>query len=109
MPETPIADRLAAMTDAELIEDAARQSWTCELGHPIRGDGTHVSAIPAAIGEGIRKTCGHGQLLYRHMIPMNGPTCIHAEWKLSPDGTMILQLQDTNGCPFWNGVFRPAA
>jgi hypothetical protein len=100
------------MSDAELIEDAARSAGEIEqLADLIvekLNQSVIPSAIPAEIGEWIRETCGHSQFYYRHMIPMSGPTCIHAEWKLNPDGTINLQLQDTNARPFWFGTFRPA-
>jgi hypothetical protein len=66
------------------------------------------SSFPAFIGEWIRETCSHGGHLYRHMIPMSGPTAMFADYRLNPDGTLALEFQDTNGNRFWGGTFRPA-
>ena len=65
------------------------------------------SSFPAEIGDWIRDACKHGAMLWRHTIPMSGPTALFAEYRVNPDGTLNLELQDTNGCPFWRGTFRP--
>ena len=100
-PETPLADWIdpGTLANAETIADLV----VAKLGGPVIS-----SVIPAEVGAWIRQTCGHSQLLYRHMIPMNGPSCIHSEWRLNPDGSIIQELQDTTGCAFWRGTFRPA-
>ena len=66
------------------------------------------SSFPAEIGDWIRETTEHGGCVYRHMIPMRGPTAMFADYRINPDGTLNMELQDTNGCPFWRGTFRPA-
>jgi hypothetical protein len=65
------------------------------------------SSFPAEVGEWIREAHKHGASLYRHMIPMGGPTAMFADYRVNPDGTLNLEFQDTNGCPFWRGTFRP--
>jgi hypothetical protein len=71
------------------------------------GQSVIPSSFPAEIGDWIREASKYGARLYRQTIPMNGPTAIFTEWRVNPDGTLNLQLQDTNGSPFWNGTFRP--
>ena len=66
------------------------------------------SSIPAEIGQLIRDACKHGGSMYRHVIPLAGPMAIFANYRMNPDGTLNFELQDTNGCPFWHGTFRPA-
>ena len=66
------------------------------------------SSIPADIGAWIRKTAEHGSFWWQFSIPMTGATCIGTHWKLHPDGTMGLELTDSNGRIFWRGTFHPA-
>jgi hypothetical protein len=66
------------------------------------------SSIPAEIGEWIRRTAEHNSYVWRFSIPMAGATCMCTDWTLNPDGTINLELQDTNGRRFWRGTFRPA-
>ena len=99
----PEAARLAALSDDELIGQLAGLI-TEKLGQSVIS-----SAIPAGIGDCIREACEHGAVLWRHTIPMPGPVALFAEYRFNPDGTLILQLQDTNGRMFWSGTFRPAA
>jgi hypothetical protein len=66
------------------------------------------SSIPAAVGEWIRRTAEHNSYVWRFSIPMAGATCMCTDWTLNPDGTINLELQDTNGRRFWRGTFRPA-
>lgn len=65
------------------------------------------SSFPAEIGDWIRRSYQDGARIWRHVIPMNGPTCICADYRFNPDGTFQLELQDTNGRCFWRGTFRP--
>lgn len=66
------------------------------------------SSIPAEVGDWIREAVKHGGCVYRYMIPMGGATALFTDWRVNPDGTLNLELQDTNGRPFWRGTFRPA-
>ena len=66
------------------------------------------SSIPAEAGQWVRDTAKHGSLVWRFSIPMAGATALLTDWRLNPDGTITLELQDTNACPFWRGTFRPA-
>lgn len=95
MPETLDEDELRVIGE---IADAVVEKL----------NGSVISSVlPAFIGDWVRKTCEQNQLLYRHMIPMRGPTVMMTEWRLNTDGTILLDLQDTNGQTFWRGTFRP--
>jgi hypothetical protein len=66
------------------------------------------SSFPAEIGGWIRQTAEHHALLWTHTIPMRpSGTCILTDWRLNPDGTLQLELRDSNGMTFWRGTFRP--
>lgn len=91
------ADASAAELDllASMITEKLRGSAIC-------------SSIPAEIGEWIREATKHGARRYSHTLPMAGPTAMFIEYQYNPDGTLNMEFRDTNGCPFWNGTFRPA-
>jgi hypothetical protein len=100
-PDAPSDDIITA--EDERIIDRIAQRVSEKIGASVI-----PSAFPAEVGEWIREACKYNASLWRHQIPMTGPTAMHAEYRLNPDGTMNLQFQDTNGRPFWNGTFRPA-
>ena len=66
------------------------------------------SSIPAEVGQWVRATATHGSFWWQFSIPMAGATSMGTRWKLHPDGTIGLELTDTNGQIFWRGTFRPA-
>jgi hypothetical protein len=71
------------------------------------GSSVIPSCFPAEVGDWIRNAHKHGACLYRHIIPMGGPTALFADYRVNPDGTLNLEFQDTNGRSFWRGTFRP--
>ena len=89
------------MSDAEIRELA--KALAAELGGSIIS-----STFPAAIGEWVRQTARQSAVNWRFSIPMSGSTGLLTDWRLNPDGTIILELQDTNAQMFWRGTFRPA-
>lgn len=72
------------------------------------GQSVIPSSIPAHIGEWLRSVASHGAWCYTYMIPLGGSNAIRADWRVNPDGTLNLELQDTSGQPFWRGTFHPA-
>jgi hypothetical protein len=134
MPETPHADRLAAMSDAELIEDAARQSWTCELGHPIRGNGTHLrtenladhaisgdlehrlaelerkvnhAELPESVVQWFAELAKHGAVTGSYSIPCGVPYGPVLQYSIYPDGRLWLQVCDFNLASIWRLMLTP--
>lgn len=116
------AERLAALSDAELINEAAVQPQILDVLDPEdiaiidrlastladKLNGSVISSsFPAEIGDWIRKAHEYGGRIWRNSIPMVGPTAMCVETQFNPDGTMMLALQDTNGQTFWRGTFRP--
>jgi hypothetical protein len=99
-----MAERPAPLHDADICELA---DLVGELIVERLTASVIPSSFPAEIGDWIREASEHGARLYRHVIPMTGPTAIFADWRIQPDGCLMLELQDTNGCPFWRGTFRP--
>ncbi len=90
------------MDDAEIRELA--KAMAAELGGSVIS-----SSLPAEVGDWVRQTATHGSFVWRSSIPMSGATAILTDWRLNPDGTIILELQDTCARPFWHGTFRPVA
>jgi hypothetical protein len=88
------------MDHAEI--QALAKAVVAELGGPVIS-----SSIPAEIGQWLRDTAKHGSLIWRFSIPMTGATAMLTDWSLNPDGTITLELQDTNARTFWRGTFRP--
>jgi hypothetical protein len=66
------------------------------------------SSLPAHIGDWVRRTAKHNSMLWCFSIPMADATALLTDWQLNPDGTIQLELRDTNGQRFWRGTFRPA-
>jgi hypothetical protein len=113
VPEIPTIDQLAEMSEAEMIEfiEGLVETVTDDIADRVAaklGQSVIPSSFPAEIGKWIRESARYGAMLWRHTIPMKGPTAIFAEYRFNPDGTFNLQFQDTNGCRFWDGTFRPA-
>lgn len=110
MSDTPAADALAAMSDAELIEAAAgaRDSVDVLAAAIARHLDAGTLAIPAHVGEMVKRGAKAGGYQYRQVIPMAGPEGMLTDWRLHPDGSMQLELLDMNSRPFWRGTFRPA-
>jgi hypothetical protein len=66
------------------------------------------SSFPARVGEWLREVAKNSVYFYRGVIPLCGPNGIIMDWRINPDGTINLELQEMNGCAFWHGTFRPA-
>ena len=66
------------------------------------------SSFPARVGDRLREVAKNSAYFYRGVIPLSGPNGIIMDWRINPDGTINLELQEMNGCPFWRGTFRPA-
>lgn len=113
MSETPHADELAAMTDAELIEDAAANYYGVvdEIARRVvekLGRSVIPSVIPAEIGQLIRDAAGHGGFQWRYSIPLMGPNSLITQWYMQPNGSLRLELLNPNGEMFWRGTFEIA-
>jgi hypothetical protein len=66
------------------------------------------SSIPGWAGHQIRETAKHGAFVWVYTVPTMAGTCFQFQVRLNPDGTMDLEMRDTNASPFWRGTFRPA-
>lgn len=131
MSNTPDADRLAAMSDAELIQaaadsqraaletvahlkpdlldddelamaDAIADRITAKLGGSVIS-----SSLPAYVGDLIRDACKEHQFQQISQLYLPGPYAIAVYWVLSPDGTLMQEMRDHNGQMFWRGTFQP--
>jgi hypothetical protein len=40
-------------------------------------------------------------------MPLTGPRCISQRWVMNPDGTVNIELLDSENFTFWRGTFRP--
>ena len=83
------------------IQELAR-ALAAELGGSVIS-----SSFPAEIGDWVKQVAMYNSVFWRFSIPMQGGTALLTDWRLNPDGTIILELQDTNARPFWRGTFRP--
>jgi hypothetical protein len=88
------------VSDAEIRELA--KALAAELGGSVIS-----SSLPAEIGQWVRETAQYNGMVWRFSIPMSGATSLLTDWRLNPDGTIILELQDTTARTFWRGTFRP--
>jgi hypothetical protein len=83
------------MTETELDELA---------GKIVAGLGSHVmaAALPRAVGDLLRGECMHGSMFQAHNIQV-GKLWLTMRYTLSPDGTIVMEMQDVNGARVWEG------
>ena len=63
--------------------------------------------LPADIAKWIRKEFASGA--YGSQYLGYGPFPVTMEYRFNPDGSIWLQLGDTNAQPFWHTTLRPPA
>ena len=61
------------------------------------------AALPRDIGTLLRSELGHGSVIQMHTVNV-GQLWIVAQYLLSPDGNIGIELRDVNGAPFWRGT-----
>lgn len=84
------------MTPAEL--DTLADKVADRLREPMIS-----AALPAEVGQLLRDNGPRTQL---NMIPLQGASCLYAEWTVTPKGELVLRLSDAGGERFWQGTFE---
>lgn len=65
------------------------------------------SSIPVYIKRAIQDTASHGSMTWVHQLPLTGPAYgLTVEYRLCPDGSLQMEMRNSDGSPFWRGTFR---